>query len=104
MDPITISFGGVVAIVASVITLTLGCIAIAKVLKKPPTPKDFTQEIQKLEEEMVKLDKTLTELKSTLDGKIETQILGIETQIEDIKESLRKLTDMVIQIISRGEK
>ena len=106
MEPISfsITWAGSVTILGSVVAIVVGVLAILKSFKRPEKPKDYTTQIEKMEEEIHTLQNQITEIQTNLNGKIEIQVESLNNQISDIKttlgrfqDKLERLTDLIIK-------
>ena len=109
MDPITISWAASIAIIASIVTVTLGVIALIKAIRGTNLPKELESDVKALEADIRIMDQKITELQGKLDGKVGTQIDSLKEQLTEVKTSigncqkkLEHLTNTIIQYFSGG--
>lgn len=96
-----ISWATAFTIVGAVVTITLGAIKLSQVFRFK-LPKDFTEEIEKIQEETQAIRNNITRIESSMETEVTTKNDALKTQLNDLTQhyhNLNKKVDNLINIV-----
>lgn len=94
-----ISWATAFTIVGAVVTITLGAIKLTQVFRFN-LPKDFTEEIKKIQEENQKIRNDLTLIEATIDTEVSAKNDALKTQLNDLTQHYHNLNKKVDDLIN----